>query len=279
MRILIAGCGYVGNALAEMLVALGHDVHGLRRNIAALPPGVSPIAADLARGEGLEGLPEDLDVVVYAVGAEARTEAAYQAAYLDGQRNLGAALARFGGVPRYVFVSSTAVYGQDDGSWVDEDSLAAPAAFNGRLMLEAEALARDAAPRSVVVRFGGIYGPGRRWLIDSVRAGRPVSPESAAEYTNRIHRDDCAGVLTHILRLGAPSSLYVGVDDEPAPRHEVLGWLAERLGVPTPPGSRAGRAASASGKRCRNDRIRGAGYAFRYPTYREGYAAMLAPAD
>ena len=124
---------------------------------------------------------------------------------------------------------------------------------------------------SVVVRFAGIYGPGRTRLIDRVRAGKPCAAE---HYTNRIHRDDCAGVLRHLMLLEHPAPLYLGADHEPATQCEVTEWSAERLGLPPP--VRTGTSSRRSGKRCRNARLVSSGYAFEHPSFREGYRAMLA---
>ena len=133
---------------------------------------------------------------------------------------------------------------------------------------------------ATVVRFAGIYGPGRGWLIERARSGASCS-DDPPKYTNRIHRDDCAGVLAHLVGLAVDrewlDDRYIGVDDEPAAECEVLDWLAARLGAPPPRRTPAGApAARGSGKRCSNARLRGTGYRFRYPSFRDGYAAVLA---
>jgi nucleoside-diphosphate-sugar epimerase len=276
MRVLIAGCGYVGAELARTLVDEGsHDVWGLRRSAAPLPAGANAIVADLLRVDTLENLPQRLDVVVYAVGADGHTPEQYEAAYVTGLANLWEGLCAAGAPPRrLVVVTSTAVYAQNDGEWVDESSPTEPREFSGRTLLRSEALARSLATEVVAVRFGGIYGPGRTRFIDTVRSGR-AALGSGPEYTNRIHQLDCAGVLAHLLRLAAPAPIYVGVDDAPADRRAVVEWLAQRLGVAGPPPPSA-TPAPARGKRCANRRLRASGYQFRFPTFREGYADVLA---
>ena len=280
----------MGSELARLRVLAGDEVFGLRRRAGELPGGVVPIAADLSEPASLADLPRDVDAVVYAVSAGAREEAAYRAAYVDGVRHL---LAATGGVGRFVFVSSTSVYGQHEGEWVDEASETAPRTFSGRIVLEGERLAL-AQPGGCAVRFGGIYGPGRTRLRDSVAAGR--ARWRPGHFTNRIHRDDCAGVLEHVLGLAAPASVYVGVDCEPAEERTVYAWLARRAGVPEPPQAtdrgevarsepkasevertddgRATPGRPAGSKRCSNRRLLESGYRFRYPTFREGYAAL-----
>jgi nucleoside-diphosphate-sugar epimerase len=287
-RVLIAGCGYVGTELARSLVAengvevlaLRRDTRALHRDTDALGSRLTPIACDLLTEVSIETkLPDDIDAVVYALGADAHTPEAYESAYVRSLDRLLQALARKRGMQplplRFVFVSSTAVYAQNDGKWVDELSETEPREFSGQTLLRAEALACSAGHESIVVRFGGIYGPGRTRFVDSVRQ-QTIRLGAGPEYTNRIHRDDCAAVLRHLLLLEAPQSLYIGVDDEPSDRREVAAWIAERVGVALEPVSTTDEL-SASGKRCANRRLRETGFTFRYPTFREGYAAVLEP--
>jgi nucleoside-diphosphate-sugar epimerase len=272
VRVLIAGCGYVGSALAARLAAAGAEVFGLRRRAAALPPGVVPVAADLADPAALRALPGPFDAVVYAAAPDRREESAYRAVYADGVARLVEATAG----ARFVLVSSTTVYGQDDGAWVDETSLTEPSGFTGRIVLEGEACVLAGAALPLVLRCGGIYGPGRTRLLDAARAGSLTVSPAATRYTNRIHRDDVAGALAHLLRLAAPERLYLGVDAEPASEETVYRWLAARVGRPLPePGPRdAGAVRSPSGKRCSSRRLLASGYRLLFPTFREGYGAL-----
>jgi nucleoside-diphosphate-sugar epimerase len=279
-NILIAGCGYVGSALARVRVERGDNVFGLRRNPVDMPSGVVPIAADLAVPRSLADLPAELDVVVYAASPGGRDEAYYRTTYVEGLRNLLGALKAQGQHPRrIIFVSSTAVYGQTRGEWVDETSETQPSHFSGRRLLEAEALLRESGFPSVVLRLGGIYGPRRVRMIEDVRQGRAAVARGGPRYTNRIHRDDCVGVLDHLIEHAMPAACYLGVDCEPEDEAVVLRWLAGVLGV-SPPRIAAvdePRGARRSGsKRCRNALLLASGYAFRYPSYRDGYAAVLA---
>ena len=269
MRVLIAGCGYVGIELAGRLVSRGADVFAMRRRPGGQPAGVSAVAADVGDPSTLRSLPEALDAIVYLVSADARDEGAYRAAYVDGVAHLLAAT-RAG---RFLFASSTSVYAQRGGEWVDEASPTRPSAMNGRLVLEGESTVRARHPEACCVRFGGIYGPGRRRLLDAVAAGdkawRP------GHYTNRIHRDDCAGVLAHLLGLRELPPVRVAVDREPALEETLVRWLAARLGAPEPGPARGEGAAGPGSKRCSSAALVASGYEFRYPTFREGYGAML----
>ncbi len=273
-RVLIAGCGFVGGRIAARLLETGNEVWGLRRRTGALPDGVRPLAADLTRPDRLAILPHPIDSVFFTAGADGPGEATYRAIYVDGLRKLIDALAARKPHPqRLVVASSTAVYGQDAGEWVDEESPTAPSRHQGQVLLESEAVACAAPFPATVVRLGGIYGPGRTRLIDQVQAGG-IKVGPAPHYTNRIHRDDAAGFFCHLLGLAAPLDLYLGVDDEPADQRVVVEWLAERLGVPQPR-TDPGAAGAPSGKRCRNRRLHATGYLLRHPTFREGYATML----
>jgi nucleoside-diphosphate-sugar epimerase len=274
-RVLVAGCGYVGTALGVELAAGGDTVFGLRRDPSRLPPGIAPVAADLSNPATLAGLPE-ADAIVYAAAANGFSPAAYRAAYVDGLANLLAALPR--PPRRLIFVSSTSVYGQQQGEWVDEDSPAEADHWSADALRQGERRANDGPQESIVLRLGGIYGPGRTRLIDEALAGATYAA-GPPRYTNRIHRDDCAGALAYLLRHPSPDSLYLGVDDDPADRRVVLEWLATKLGAPAPravPATDDDPRRERSNKRCSNARLREAGYAFRYPTFRDGYAALLA---
>ena len=281
-HVLIAGCGYVGTALGRRLAARGHVVWGLQRRPEPLPPGIRPLHADLTDPETLGNVPAGLDFVFFTAAPSGFDDAEYRAIYVDGLRHLLEALRRKHQHPRRVFfTSSTAVYAQSDGEWVDEDSPTEPEHFPGLRMLEAERLLLDGPFPATVLRLGGVYGPGRGRLIERVRQGNAVCTEGPPVYTNRIHRDDCAGALYHLMGLPQPDRLYIGVDHEPAGESVVIHWLAAALGLPPPrvvqsPETVARR--PRGNKRCRNAKLVGSGYVFQYPTFREGYASLLAGA-
>lgn len=275
-RVLIAGCGYVGTALGERLAAEGHEVFALRRSPRAPIPGLSVIQADLTEIDTLRRLPSPLDVVFYTASADATDDRSYRSAYVDGLRYL---LAAFDGlrIRRFLYASSTGVYAQSDGEWVDEHSPAEPRHFSGLRLLEGERLVRACPFPATVVRLAGIYGPGRTRLVESVRRGEATIPAGPPTYANRIHRDDCVGALRHLIDLEPVEPLVLAADHEPAETGAVLSWLAERLGAPPPavaePAVR-GRYGRTSNKRVSNARLLASGYRFRYPTFREGYGAL-----
>jgi nucleoside-diphosphate-sugar epimerase len=145
--------------------------------------------------------------------------------------------------------------------------------MNGLCMLESEAVARSAPFPTTIVRFAGIYGPTRTRLLDTVYNGT-AELTHAPNYTNRIHRDDCAGFIAHLLAARTPAPLYLGTDDDPADRSEVLCWLAERLGVAMPNFAERGASRDAN-KRCSNRLLRDSGYALIHSNYKSGYAEMV----
>ncbi len=275
MNILIAGCGYVGTALGTCLAADGHDVWGLRRRPEGLPDNVRPLAADLSDAATLRGLPPGLDVVYYTAGAANGSEAAYRAAYVDGPSHLLEALQQQGQRPRrVVFTSSTGVYAQGRGEWVDEDSPAEPQHAGGRQLLAGELLFLESAFPATVLRLAGIYGPGRTRLIDSLQQRIATYQDSPPVYLNLIHRADCVGALRHLTTLARPASLYIGVDYQPVERGTLLRWLSGMLDTP-PPRLVTAAANRRSNKRCRNARLVASGYSFLHPTFQHGYSAII----
>jgi nucleoside-diphosphate-sugar epimerase len=275
VKVLVVGCGDLGTETGLRLAAAGHEVVGLRRRAELVPAPLVPLAGDL--GGDLPGLPDDVAAVVFAATAGERTEAAYRRIYLEGLRRVLAGLAAAGAAPaRVLFVSSTAVYGVTDGSWVDESTPTEPTSPTGQVLVEAERALDEAPGTGIALRLAGIYGPGRTRLLDRVRHGDARLP-ARPEHANRIHRDDAADAIVHLLtRVEAPDRCYVGVDHAPVERGEVLRFLADELGLPHPPLASEERTRTRGGdKRCRNDRLVGTGFGFRYPTYREGYRAVL----
>lgn len=273
-EVWIAGCGDLGRATGLLLARNGHRVLGLRRHPPGPEeaPGFRYAAADLNDADSLDCLTGRPRYLLYMPAAPSISEAAYAATYPGGLTNLLDRLDRRGRLPEVlVFVSSTAVYGDAEGGWVDEATECRPDGFRGRLMLEAERVARDFPVVSRVARLTGIYGPGRTALLRRVAEGRGCRP---GHYGNRIHRTDAARMLVHLLNARLEDDLWLGVDDAPAPECEVMDWLATAMGLPAPPREESD-GSSRGNKRCSNARLRRSGFEFTYPTYREGYGAMI----
>lgn len=276
--VLIVGCGDVGSRLAKQMLAEGWPVSGLRRSVSELPAGVTAVAADLFDPQCPATWPTQApDYLVYCAAASQHDEAGYRAAYVDGLKHVLSWLAERGQAPRrLLFVSSSGVYAQQQGEWIDETSVTEPQNYSGTVMLEAEQLALASGIPTSIVRLTGIYGPGREWLLSQVRQGYRVTEEPPL-YANRIHAEDAAGLLAYLINADAQGqaleACYIGVDDAPAPLAEVVAWLREYMGVTQ--WSESERVRRTGSKRCSNARARALGWVPRYPSFKEGYAAIL----
>ncbi|HET8765045.1 MAG TPA: NAD-dependent epimerase/dehydratase family protein [Rhodanobacter sp.] len=272
-RILLAGCGDLGLRVATLLLAQGDAVWALRRQpLVRAPKGLRWVGADLTAPHTLSSLPGGITRLVYLPAPDLRDRAAYHALFVDGLRNLLQALDATA-LRRVLLVSSSAVYGEHDDDWVDEDTPPAPLGFNGAILREAEELLGAQPVSSVVLRLAGLYGPGRLQLIERLRAGVVRVPREVPHWTNRIHVDDAAAAIVHLLRLPAPQALYLGVDDTPLPLDELYDFLAQLVDAPPP---REGPPPAGIGsKRLSNARLRASGWAPQWPDARDGYAALL----
>lgn len=270
---VIAGCGDLGGKAGVDLVHGGHRVVGLRRNADHAPAALERQSVDLTRE--VPELPAETTVLVIALSPGGRTPEDYRDTLYTGLGNvLDAVERKVSAPPRALLVSSTAVYGVSDGSWVDEDAPADPPTSTAVVLREVEDLLHARLPGSAVLRLGGLYGRGRGTMVSAVRDGR-AEIASDPVHTNRIHRDDAARAIVHLCtRPAAPEPVYLGVDDEPAERGDVLRFIADELGVAHP---RVGEEppARGGGKRCRNRRLRATGFDFLHPTYREGYRSII----
>ncbi len=277
MRALVVGCGDVGTRLGLAWADSGVEVFGVRRSAGDLPRPIRAVPGDARDPSTYRALPVDIDFVVYAVAAGSPgDEAAYRGAYVEGLRVMLDHLATTRAAPHsLVFASSTSVYGQEDGGWVDEDSTTEPVDFRGRVLLEAERLVRSWSGEGRVVRLAGIYGPGRTHLVDAVRTGWiGCSVDGASPWTNRIHADDAARLLRFVAELPAGAAqTFLGVDREPVERDDVVRWIADRVGVTASTGSAA--RARGGNKRCSSALVRSLGFDFLYPDFRAGYEALL----
>ncbi|MFC7136680.1 NAD(P)H-binding protein [Halobaculum litoreum] len=286
MHVTVVGCGYVGLELARQLVERDHEVVGVRRSESGLDAvagtGATAVAADATDPDSLAALP-DTDAVVFAASSGGRGAAAARAVYVDGLANVVREYAERTATPdRLVYTSSTGVYGDHGGDWVDESTPLEPTTDKTRVLAEAERVAladADAAGiDGTVARFAGLYGP------DRYRLERYIEGPVTEGYLNMVHRDDAAGAVRHLLveDLARGEPVLV-VDDEPADKWAFADWLADECGVDRPekrtteeriaagdlsePAERRVR----TSKRCSNAYLRELGYGFRFPTYREGY--------
>lgn len=265
-RTTLIGCGDLGIRVGTTLATAGHEVIGVRRNVAALPEHIRGVSADLTSGD-VPDLPSDLLVVTMT--PDRRDPSGYRSTYVEGVRRGLEAVLRSGVPRRAVLVSSTSVYGDLEGD-LDEMTPVAPQADRPKILLESEALFHEAIPHGSVLRLSGLYGAAGNRLVHKVREGDNPDP---GKWTNRIHRADAATAITHLLTMAAePARLYVGTDDEPALAGDVRDFVADSIGVTRP--QPTGRT-EPHGRRMLNSRLRATGVQLQYPTYREGYRAQL----
>jgi len=290
MEVAILGCGYVGLELCRQLTDAGHDVVGVRRSddgVAAVEAtGASAVQADVTEADSLAAVP-DADALVFAASSGGRGAEAARRVYVDG---LETVIEQFGGrddVPdRLVYTSSTGVYGDHDGDWVDESTPLDPQTEKTRVLAEAERVALETAAEhgidGTVARYAGLYGP------DRYRLERYLEGPVTEGCLNMVHRDDAAGAVAFLLTedLARDEAVLV-VDDEPVEKWAFADWLADECGVAQPPKqtkaerladeglSETARRRIQTSKRCSNDRLRALGYEFVHPTYRSGYRAAV----
>lgn len=287
MRVLIIGCGYVGLPLGQHLAKGGHEVHGVRRSESGREElrraGILPIIADVADPGRMGALGHGWDWVVNLVSSSKGGVGEYERVYVGGARLL---LSHFRDAPpaRYLHASSTSVYGQADGSWVDEASPAEPKAQTSQLLLQAESIllqaGRDFSFPAIVARIAGIYGPGRGHLLKQFLQGEAMLHGEGSRWLNMIHLADLVAALAALLEHGAPGEIYNVADDEPTTERAFFEWLSARLSRPMPPTAPvealAGRKRGQTSKRVANGKLKSAtNLTLRHPTFREGYGAEL----
>ena len=286
MRVLIVGCGYVGLPLGAELVRQGHEVLGLRRSASAVnelrAAGIQPLAGDVTKPETLSKLPRQFDWVVNCVATGGDAEN-YRQIYLEGNRNLVSWLAD-SPPEKFIYTSSTSVYGQNDGSVATEHSPTKPAVETSRILDETEKLLlASVAERkfpAVILRVAGIYGPGRgHWFKQFLNDEARIEGDGS-RFLNMIHRADVVGCIIAALKNGRAGEIYNVVDDEPVSQIDFFRWLSAALGKPLPPSvsEDAGiiRKRGATSKRISNCKLKlELGYQFQHPDFRSGYRAEL----
>jgi nucleoside-diphosphate-sugar epimerase len=277
-RILIAGCGYVGQATADLFHAAGWDVEAWtasEESAAALSAKPYPACqVDISNCDQVAERRGTFDAVIHCASSRGGGVESYRQIYLNGTRNL---LDRFPGT-KVLLTSSTSVYAQRDGSWVTEESETMPARETGRVLLETEKLMLER--RGTVARLTGIYGPGRSALLGKFLAGTAIIDPEDDRFVNQVHRDDIASAIFFLLtRETQRTQIYNVVDDQPMLQTECYRWLAQRLDRPLPPigKSRGQRKRGDSNKRVSNAKLRRLGWTLQYPTFAEGMEKSVLP--
>ncbi|MFO0800950.1 MAG: NAD-dependent epimerase/dehydratase family protein [Gemmataceae bacterium] len=264
---LIVGCGYLGRRVAARWVAAGRRVAAVtRRNASELRAlGVEPVIADVMDPSSLVALPRAA-VVLYAVGMDRAAGHSMHDVYVGGLRNLLTALPTG---ERFLYVSSTSVYGQRDGGEVDETSPTEPTEEAGRVVLAAERLLRARRRDAIVLRLAGLYGPDRLLRKHPVLKGEPLVGD-ADRWLNLVHVSDAADAVVAAVERATPGATFTVADDAPAPRRAFYTLLAELLNAP-PAAFDERPELDLPNRRVVNRRVRAElGWAPRFPSFREG---------
>jgi nucleoside-diphosphate-sugar epimerase len=277
-RILIAGCGYVGRATADLLHKRGWKVEGWTASpqsaaqLAAKPYAVH--AVDITISGAVSAVREEFDVVIQCASSGGGEPEKYRRIYLEGARNL---LHVFPG-SRLLFTSSTSVYAQQHGDIVDETSPANPSHEKGQILREAEELVLS--HNGIVARLGGIYGPGRSFLLRTFLAGDAVLDQKDDRLINQVHRDDIVSAIFLLTeqRADLGGEIYNVVDDQPILARDAYQWLSAQLHRSLPTGKVVDRRKRGdSNKRVSNQKLRALGWEPRYPNFGVAMTKSILP--
>lgn len=273
LQVLIVGFGDLGRFTASLLLQAGYDVTGLSRT-AKQHDNVRMLQGDVTDTSLLKQLENfSPDYILYCVSADGQTDAQYKAQYVDGLRNICEAQRHNTELKGLLFVSSTRVYGQQEDELIDEHVVAKPKDFGGRRLLEAEQLLSTQSFQAVILRLSGIYGPGRNRMLKLAK--QPENWPNTNAWTNRIHRNDAAGFIVHLInklkKQQQVEPLYIVTDDLPCRFYTVLESIAAmyKITVPDTP------VAAIGGKRLCNHALRATGFNLQYPNYKVGYKAIV----
>jgi nucleoside-diphosphate-sugar epimerase len=273
-RVIIAGCGFLGETAADLFSKGGWNVLGLcaspesAARFIAKPYEVR--ALDITRRFSLVSPWHGADALVHCAGPDRAVPEAYRCVYVDGLVN-----ALTGIEPRQVLITgSTSVYAQVDGTWVDETSETRPDRETGRILLEAEGIAL--AYGGFVARLSGLYGPGRSVILRKFLSGTAVIEADGLRWINQIHRDDAARAVVHLLNKPATPGIYNVSDTTPATQSEVYAWLAKYFHRPLPGKGEPDldRKRGWTNKRVSNAKLRGTGWRPAFPAYRDAIATL-----
>jgi nucleoside-diphosphate-sugar epimerase len=287
-HLVIFGAGYVGSTVAHGAVERGMRVTALTRNAekaeALRQSGVEVVVADLASPSWHDQIVGGAEFVLNCVSSGGGGVAGYAQSYLEGMESIVAWMRARGSVGTIVYTSSTSVYPQDGGVFVDEKAATTGSGERAQILLAAEKVldaagSLGACARWFVLRLAGIYGPGRHHLLEQVRAGEVAG---RGDYRlNLVHRDDIAAAIWAAFGADGKiaNEIFNVADDGAATKSEIVLWLAERLGVATPSftGEPApGRRAVTPDRVITNAKLKTVlGWRPGYPSFREGYTAIL----
>ncbi|SHI70937.1 sugar nucleotide-binding protein [Cycloclasticus pugetii] len=275
-KIMVMGCGDVGTGLAERLAATGHEVTGVRRTLQTQSSDIHFIQADLTNAEQVGALDFNVDGLVYILSPTGRDISAYKDVFKTGVEHVLSAAKQQNPTLPIFFISSTRVYAQQQGEWVSEQSATEPMDERGRLLLQAEDQFLAFNEHATVIRFSGIYGRSN-YFINQLKRGIEIQ-KVPPYYTNRIHREDCIGVLEFLLTKQLNDEglerIYLASDLDPAEKWNVASYITKKRGLASCSAKILDKTASHN-KRIDSRQLAEAGYQFRYATYKQGYEALM----
>lgn len=274
-RVLVVGAGYLGSSIAAYFRFENQKVWAVirtdKRKQALEQIGAVPIVADITQPKTLAPIPA-ANFVVICVTPQGDDAEAYYQTYVEGVGNILSHIKTHAQPALVVYISSTGVYGDHGGEWVDEEVVPVPDDLNGDVLLDAERQVLEAELPVVIYRLGGIYGPSRNWIPAFKRGHWETKKED--RYMNMIHVEDIVASMPVLFNKSEYDKVYLGVDDEPVLRSEFTKWMNKKLGIKGEDPA-ADTPLKITGKRCRNTRLKSLGFKFRYPTFRPGYDNLL----
>jgi len=272
MRVLQIGCGGLGSLIAQATLAQGHALTIVRRSQQPVPAGAQALYLDVVAEAQLPALSNlQPDILLYCLAPV--TGQTYQQTYVDGLRHVLANVA-MASLKHVFFISSTGIYGENQGEWINDDTPAVPADEGGHIMLAAEQLLAELPCGHTALRVSGIYGPQRLYLLRLLQNSERWPAQ--VHWTNRVHEQDVAAAVVHFYQQVIDGAVLpehcIVTDGVPATQHEVLQWLATQQQVPAPP---TPPLQPQSGKRIRNQYLQQTGFKLQFTDYQAGYASIL----
>ena len=273
-KILIIGCGDLGQAVAIKLYSQDHHITGLKRHPPINKQSIHYIKADISKIETLNSLTGDFQQAIIILSPDSSSTEAYRTVFETGINNLLLALNKNTSI---TFISSTRVYAEINGEWVNEQTPANAFDPKSRLILQAENKILAHNPLNTIIRFSGIYGRTKGYFLQQIKNANPIQ-QHPSYYTNRIHRSDCIGVIVHLINKKIAGDklepLYLATDSEPSPKWNVACYLAEQMNYKKPTAS-LGSEQNGKNKRISNQLLVDSGYTFKYPSYKQGYQQLI----
>lgn len=279
-KVGLLGCGDIGIGLGQALLAQGAEIIAFRRNLDALPANFTGHAMDFSCDESLQQLNfYQFDYVVITLvpdHSQASREQAYQQGYLNNLTHILKHL-DLNRIKRCFWVSSTSVYGQSAGEWVDETFETQPLSKTSQILVQAENMMRKLGQQSSIVRFSGIYRQRKHRLLAKLFQGSLAAKADTNYYSNRIHLTDCINILLYLLQQAAAgktlAACYNATDSLPVDYETLVAWLSKQAGRPLSVDETA--KTPQTNKRVSNALIRELGYQFIYPDYRSGFKPLI----